>query len=99
MYVSKKGMKMKLTKILKTTILTTLIVGISVVKFYNPVFAGPEEDFNLGIRLGELIKKGERFSDDNLTVKRSGTGISPMEWDDVIGKTTDKEYQPDELVR
>ena len=47
----------------------------------------------------KLIKKGERFSDDNLTVKRPGTGISPMEWDDVIGKTADKEYQPDELVR
>jgi len=44
------------------------------------------------------IKKGERFSEDNLTVKRPGTGISPMEWDDIVGKRADKDYQPDDLI-
>jgi len=44
------------------------------------------------------IQKGERFSEDNLTVKRPGTGISPMEWDDLIGKYAEKDYQPDNLI-
>jgi N,N'-diacetyllegionaminate synthase len=44
------------------------------------------------------IKKGERFSENNLTVKRPGTGISPMEWDAYIGKSSDKDYHMDELI-
>ncbi|HCX24189.1 MAG TPA: N-acetylneuraminate synthase [Cytophagales bacterium] len=44
------------------------------------------------------IKKGELFSENNLAVKRPGTGISPMKWGDVIGKSADKEYQPDDLI-
>jgi N,N'-diacetyllegionaminate synthase len=47
----------------------------------------------------KIIKKGERFSKENLTVKRSGTGISPMEWDTYIGKSADREYQVDELIK
>jgi len=45
------------------------------------------------------IKKGELFSEDNLTVKRPGTGISPMEWDVVLGKTADREYELDNLIQ
>ncbi|MBC8179684.1 N-acetylneuraminate synthase family protein, partial [candidate division KSB1 bacterium] len=45
------------------------------------------------------IKKGERFSEDNLTVKRPGTGISPMEWDAYLGKSADREYQMDDLIQ
>jgi len=44
------------------------------------------------------IKKGERFSENNLTVKRPGTGISPMEWDAYIGKSSDTDYHMDELI-
>ncbi len=44
------------------------------------------------------ISKGELFSEKNLTVKRPGTGISPMEWDTYIGKLSDREYQADELI-
>ena len=32
------------------------------------------------------ISKGEVFSEDNLTVKRPGNGLSPMIWDHIIGK-------------
>ena len=46
----------------------------------------------------KLIRKGERFSEENLTTKRPGTGISPMEWDEILKKTAKKEYQPDELI-
>jgi N,N'-diacetyllegionaminate synthase len=44
------------------------------------------------------IKKGEIFSEKNITVKRPGTGISPMKWDEVIGKVALKDYIEDELI-
>jgi len=44
------------------------------------------------------IKKGETFSEENLTVKRPGTGISPMNWDKVIGKAANKDYEEDNLI-
>jgi len=44
------------------------------------------------------ILKGTVFSTDNITVKRPGNGISPMQWDDVIGKISTKDYQEDELI-
>lgn len=44
------------------------------------------------------IKKGEIFSEDNLTVKRPGNGISPMEWDNVIGKIAHRDFLEDELI-
>ena len=44
------------------------------------------------------IKVGELFTETNLTVKRPGTGISPMQWESVIGKVAKKNYQPDELI-
>lgn len=44
------------------------------------------------------IKKGEIFSEDNLTVKRPGSGISPMRWDEIIGTFAQKDYKEDELI-
>ena len=44
------------------------------------------------------IRKGEVFSEENLTVKRPGTGISPMRWEDVIGKKATRDYEEDELI-
>ena len=41
------------------------------------------------------IKKGKRFSKNNLAVKRPGTGISPMEWDNIINKRSNKAYEID----
>jgi len=38
------------------------------------------------------------FSVENLTVKRPGTGISPMQWDNVIGKTAKKDFEEDDLI-
>ena len=46
----------------------------------------------------KTIKKGDLFSAENLTVKRPGTGISPMQWDEVIGKTAKKDFQEDDLI-
>ena len=44
------------------------------------------------------IKKGEIFSEENLTVKRPGSGISPMQWDEIIGKIAGKNFQADDLI-
>ena len=47
----------------------------------------------------KFIKKGELFSEKNLTVKRTGSGISPMKWDNYIGRFAEKEYQMDDLIK
>ena len=44
------------------------------------------------------IKKGERLTERNLTTKRPGTGISPMKWEEVIGKKANKDYNLDDLI-
>ncbi|HEQ71107.1 MAG TPA: N-acetylneuraminate synthase [Spirochaetia bacterium] len=44
------------------------------------------------------IKKGEEFTEQNLTTKRPGTGLSPMEWDRLIGTRAAREYQPDDFI-
>jgi N,N'-diacetyllegionaminate synthase len=44
------------------------------------------------------ISKGEIFTEDNLTIKRPGTGISPMKWDEVMGKVASKDYSTDDLI-
>ena len=44
------------------------------------------------------IKKGELFSENNLTVKRPGTGVSPMEWENIIGKNSDRNYEADDFI-
>lgn len=44
------------------------------------------------------IHAGERFSAENLAAKRPGTGISPMQWDEVIGRVAVRDFDPDELI-
>lgn len=46
----------------------------------------------------QSIKKGEKFSADNITAKRPGTGISPMRWDEVLGHIAQKDYEKDDLI-
>lgn len=44
------------------------------------------------------ILKGEIFSEKNLTVKRPGNGISPLRWDEIMGKKSPRDFEPDELI-
>lgn len=44
------------------------------------------------------INKGEVLTDQNLTVKRPGTGISPMRWTELIGRIADRDYEEDEMI-
>lgn len=44
------------------------------------------------------IRAGEVFCADNLTAKRPGTGISPMRWDEVLGRVARRDFAADELI-
>lgn len=44
------------------------------------------------------IKKGELLNEDNIAIKRPGTGISPMRWDELLGTKAQKDYQADDLL-
>jgi N,N'-diacetyllegionaminate synthase len=46
----------------------------------------------------QAIKAGEIFSTKNITTKRPGTGISPMRWDEVIGRTASRDFSEEELI-
>jgi len=45
------------------------------------------------------IQKGDLFTEDNLTVKRPGTGRSPMEYWDLLGTKCQYNYEADEVIR
>ena len=44
------------------------------------------------------IKTGEVFTEENLTTKRPGTGISPMRWPEIIGQTATRDYNENDLI-
>jgi N,N'-diacetyllegionaminate synthase len=44
------------------------------------------------------IQKGELFSAENLVAKRPGSGLSPMEWDSLIGTKAAKDFFEDDLI-
>jgi len=63
----------------------------------------PSEISNVGVArksivASQLIKLGSIFTEKNLTTKRPGTGVSPMEITKYIGKTADRDYVADELI-
>jgi len=45
-----------------------------------------------------VIKAGEVFSAQNIAAKRPGTGISPMRWDEVLGRVAPRDFSADELI-
>ena len=44
------------------------------------------------------IKAGELFTEENLTTKRPGTGICPMQWNQIIGQRAKRKFNADELI-
>jgi N,N'-diacetyllegionaminate synthase len=63
----------------------------------------PSESVNIevvrkSIVANQNIKKGDFLTNENITVKRPGSGISPMQWDEVIGTPASKDYNADELI-
>jgi N,N'-diacetyllegionaminate synthase len=63
----------------------------------------PSEQANLPVVRKSLvatlpIRAGELFSEANLTAKRPGTGISPMEWDAWMGRPASRDFAANELI-
>ena len=63
----------------------------------------PSESVNIDVIRKSIvakcnIKKGEVFSSENITVKRPAGGISPMLWDEVVGKVATKDYEVDAFI-
>ena len=63
----------------------------------------PSEKVNIqaarkSIVAARSIQKGERLSEENLTLKRPAEGISPMRWDEIIGTIALRDYEEDELI-
>jgi N-acetylneuraminate synthase len=46
----------------------------------------------------KAIRAGESFSVENIGAKRPGTGITPMRWDEVIGRPAPRNFSIDELI-
>jgi N,N'-diacetyllegionaminate synthase len=44
------------------------------------------------------IKKGDIFSNENITAKRPGSGISPMKWHKIIGTKSNKDFNKDDMI-
>lgn len=44
------------------------------------------------------IKEGEVFTEENLATKRPGTGMSPMRWNEIIGKEAKRNFNVDEII-
>ena len=61
------------------------------------------EEANLGVARKSIvasknIKAGEKFTEENIAVKRPGTGLCPMRWDELLGLEAKKDFQADELI-
>ena len=44
------------------------------------------------------IKQGDIYTEENITVKRPGNGISPMRWNEIIGQKAARDFEIDELI-
>jgi N,N'-diacetyllegionaminate synthase len=67
-------------------------------KFVTASEAGNIKVARKSIVAARPIHSGELFSEENLAVKRPGTGISPMKWDEVLGKAAKQDFATDDLI-
>lgn len=64
----------------------------------------PSEGVNKAVARQVIVAKhpieaGERFTEENITTKRAGFGISPMHWDYWIGRKASKSFETDEAIQ
>jgi N,N'-diacetyllegionaminate synthase len=68
------------------------------VKRPSPSESGNKAAARKSLVAARAIRAGEPFSESNLAVKRPGSGISPMKWDEVLGRKAPRDFAPDELI-
>jgi len=68
------------------------------IKHNTPSEAKNRHVMRKSIVASQPISAGEIFCPENLTVKRPGTGISPMRWDEVIGRAATRGFSEDDLI-
>lgn len=68
------------------------------VKVPSPSEAKNMSNVRKSLVAAKPISKGERFNAENVTSKRPGTGISPMRWDEVIGRVSTRDFTTNELI-
>jgi N,N'-diacetyllegionaminate synthase len=68
------------------------------IKRLMPGETGNREIARKSIVTRQPIKTGQVFTEDNITTKRPGTGVSPMEWDRILGTKAQRDYFIDELI-
>ena len=64
----------------------------------NQVLALTDSKGRQVIVASRSIALGEILSEDNLTTKRAGNGLSPMRWNEVVGRQASKPFTVDELI-
>ena len=47
----------------------------------------------------KFIKKGEKFSKENITSKRTSSGISIENWNDIVGKEAEQDFCKDSIIK
>jgi len=68
------------------------------VKRLTPGEAGNKAVARKSLVASRSIKSGEAFNSENVTCKRPGTGISPMRWDEVMGRAAPRDFAADEVI-
>ena len=63
----------------------------------------PSEKKNMTIARKSIVAKihinfGDKLTEENITVKRPGTGISPKKWKEVLGTKAIRNFERDELI-
>lgn len=69
------------------------------IKRPNPSEQANAEVVQKSILAARPIRKGELLTEENLTVKRAGAGISPVRWDEVVGTEAQYDFETDEAIR
>ena len=68
-------------------------------KAMSPSEAKNREIARKSIVARRAIKRGERFTEENITAKRPGGGVSPMRWFEVLGTPAPRDFAEDEAIR
>lgn len=87
-------------------VLKSLVKGIRIIEKSLGKFEKEPEEVEIrnkivarkSIVAKKNIKVGDIFTVDNITVKRPGNGISPMNWYDILGEISESNFEEDQVI-